>query len=397
MQLSDLRILCKRDLVHRAVIVALTAGTILTVINQWEAVFGEDLLDIPKVILTYCVPYMVSSVSSLIATITHTKHHQATLDELQAQAVEIGQSMETIGSGLDEQLEAIKETPLSTNGYDLGSDLARPLTSAIAKGTDIKGNAEKVNVTSIERTEFIGDLIGKAENFAGNIDGLISQMQNSESDLDNMGTTIAALSSTFTSIHQEMSEGRKNSSQLADNIATFNTSFNEINAIADDIAVVARQTNLLALNATIEAARAGEAGKGFAVVANEVKDLATNVSKSVSQVNALVETLNEGLKDLTQGIKSLETTMTKTEQETQKDAQKSQATSGQMSSLVNQTREQLSHFNSELKQFNGFTDDIREIKGNTEAAISGSARNIELAKGLLDELSTIEKTIKQPS
>ncbi len=393
MQLSDIRILCKKDLVHRAVIVALTAGTILTVINQWEAVFGEVLLDIPKVILTYCVPYVVSSVSSLIATVTHTKHHQATLDELQAQAVDIEQSMSTISSGLDEQLESIRDTPSLKNGHDKSSDLTQPLTSAILKGTDIKGNAEKVNVTSIERTAFIGDLIGKAENFAGNIDGLIQQMQNSEGDLDSMGETIAAMSNTFSTIHHEMSQGRKNSSQLADNIATFNTSFNEINAIAGDIAVVARQTNLLALNATIEAARAGEAGKGFAVVANEVKDLATNVSKSVSQVNALVETLNEGLKDLTQGIKSLETTMTNTEQETQKDAQKSQETSGRMSSLVNQSREQLSDFNNELQKFNGLTDDIREIKANTEAAISGSARNIELASGLLDELSTIEKSL----
>ncbi|MEH6631341.1 MAG: methyl-accepting chemotaxis protein [Halopseudomonas aestusnigri] len=395
MQLSDIRILCKRDLVHRALIVALTAGTILTVINQWEAVFGAVLLDIPKVILTYCVPYVVSSVSSLIATVTHTKHHQSTLDELQAQTVEIEQSMSTIHSDLEEQLENVQNNNKGQKSLDQISGLNAPLSTAITKGTNIKSNAEKVNVTSIERTQFIGDLIGKAEDFSGNIDGLIQKMQKNEGDLESMGETIAAMSNTFSTIHHEMSKGRKNSSQLANNITTFNTSFDEINAVAGDIAVVARQTNLLALNATIEAARAGEAGKGFAVVANEVKDLATNVSKSVTQVNALVETLNEGLKDLTQGIQSLETTMTNTEQETQKDAQRSQETSGQMSSLVSETRDQLSDFNNELQKFNGLTDDIREIKANTESAITGSARNIELAAGLLDELSTIDKALNK--
>ncbi|MFD2205609.1 methyl-accepting chemotaxis protein [Kiloniella antarctica] len=395
MQLSYIRILCKKDLVHRALLVALTAGSILTVINQWEALFGENLLDIPKVILTYCVPYIVSSVSSLITTVAHTKHHQATLDELQAQTVEIERSMTTINSGHDDQLDSIKNTTILSNAIDQGNGLTTPLSSAITKGTNIKSNAEKVNITSIERTQFIGELIGKAEDFAGNIDGLIQQMQSSEASLESMGETIAAMSNTFSTIHHEMTVGRENSSQLADNIATFNASFNEINAIADDIATVARQTNLLALNATIEAARAGESGKGFAVVANEVKDLATNVSKSATQVNALVENLNEGLKDLTQGIRSLETTMTNTEQETQKDAQRSQQTSGQMSSLVSGTRAQLSDFNTELQKFNSLTDDIREIKANTEAAISGSAQNISLASGLLDELSIISHAIDQ--
>jgi methyl-accepting chemotaxis protein len=44
--------------------VSLVVGTALNLINQYDAVLGPELLDWPRLMLTYCVPYAVASVSS---------------------------------------------------------------------------------------------------------------------------------------------------------------------------------------------------------------------------------------------------------------------------------------------------------------------------------------------
>ncbi|WP_297797547.1 nitrate/nitrite transporter NrtS [uncultured Marinobacter sp.] len=50
---------------RRAAKLALVVGTLLVLINQWEAVTGEATLDWLKVLLTYCVPYLVSTYTSV--------------------------------------------------------------------------------------------------------------------------------------------------------------------------------------------------------------------------------------------------------------------------------------------------------------------------------------------
>lgn len=49
----------------RAAKLALVVGTLLTLINQWEAVTGQADLDWIKMVLTYCVPYLVSTYTSV--------------------------------------------------------------------------------------------------------------------------------------------------------------------------------------------------------------------------------------------------------------------------------------------------------------------------------------------
>lgn len=64
---SWLTIATSRPVVTRASWTALTVGSLLMMINYGDLIFNANLRDIPllKVVLTYCVPYGVSTFSAV--------------------------------------------------------------------------------------------------------------------------------------------------------------------------------------------------------------------------------------------------------------------------------------------------------------------------------------------
>ena len=75
MSRSGLALFFSPPIAKRALIVAVVAGTLLTIVNQWQGLLGQVPMDWLKVALTYCVPYVVSSASSFLSVRSHLKEN----------------------------------------------------------------------------------------------------------------------------------------------------------------------------------------------------------------------------------------------------------------------------------------------------------------------------------
>jgi len=79
----------------------------------------------------------------------------------------------------------------------------------------------------------------------------------------------------------------------------------QIEQFASVIDSIANRTNILSLNASIEAARAGEQGRGFAVVATEVRNLASQSSKSSKEITTTIGQVQAAVKDTVNSMKTI--------------------------------------------------------------------------------------------
>ncbi len=61
----------------RALKLAAVVGTVLLLINQWEACLGQVPFQWAKAALTYCVPYLVSTYTSVVKDFESIRQRQS--------------------------------------------------------------------------------------------------------------------------------------------------------------------------------------------------------------------------------------------------------------------------------------------------------------------------------
>ena len=66
---SFLNLALRKSVVRRAVRIALIVGCILALINHGDRIIFQDMKSVDwfKILLTFCVPYCVSTISSVLA------------------------------------------------------------------------------------------------------------------------------------------------------------------------------------------------------------------------------------------------------------------------------------------------------------------------------------------
>ncbi|MCK6262148.1 nitrate/nitrite transporter NrtS [Vibrio sp. ZSDE26] len=65
-----------RKVIKRAAWIALIVGTLLNIINQHDAIFFDASIQWIKIGLTYCVPFFVSLISSIITMRDMAQEHK---------------------------------------------------------------------------------------------------------------------------------------------------------------------------------------------------------------------------------------------------------------------------------------------------------------------------------
>ena len=180
------------------------------------------------------------------------------------------------------------QVQLSSPQDTLGISLEKMVGNLNGLISEVQRSATQITGSSAQVTELSQSLSDGASNSASSITEISAVMtQMAAQTTDNAANAKKADEQSQVS-RTDAGESDKLMSELIAAMAEIDNSGKDITAIITTIDNIAAQTNLLALNAAIEAARAGELGRGFAVVADEVRSLAARSAEAAQQTSALI-------------------------------------------------------------------------------------------------------------
>jgi methyl-accepting chemotaxis protein len=350
--------------IRRSLIISGIVGTLLTVTNQYEAIFGADAINFLKASITYITPFCVTLMASVM------ERKRVMIDAPANKTIQ------------PEDLKVVLD------------DIA----SIEVLSTRVHTTASNVNTASKERLTFAQEV--------GQISSEVKQQSetageltvNARSSSNQIGDSFSHLLNEIKALVAAINSGVSTSGNLDTAVNKFFQELDQVSSKVDAISSIAEQTNLLALNAAIEAARAGEQGRGFAVVADEVKILASRSKEYAKEINDMMSSV-ASLKETVQNQvielnKHMIAAAGQSSDGTQQANTQSETINSSLSNLTNQLTT-LGEVNSDQIEKMAVIDQrISKIIEDTEAAVQGSAINIGIGTQLINLSSQVQKELE---
>lgn len=187
---------------------------------------------------------------------------------------------------------------------------------AVAFERDILAIADSVGHSATELEAFARGMTAVLDESRRHADNAASIAEDTSTSATSVAAAIEELSASIGEISAQVSnasavvaEATRCTNSAVTNTAALVTTVKDIDQVASLITAIASKTNLLALNAAIEAARAGETGRGFAVVAQEVKALAAQTTKALSEIKDKTMSVGEVIEVVRQANAAMEKSM----------------------------------------------------------------------------------------
>ena len=364
----------------RAGMIASVIGPLLTLINQYDALFGPVAFSLSKFGLTMIVPFCVSFVSGIMTQ----RRMQRLFDQ--------DRPAQPAPPPMIEPASVSTPDPAPAPVLEIVPDTHPPLPEAVrveqarARIVEICGNAEKVNASSRERVDFIADLIGRTTDVRRDIQALAAETGKSRDQVSSIDGLIDDLSGGVLTLCEQTTQAMQPVQDMNDVSAQFRAEFGTLRDASKRLGSLATAIRLLSLNASIEAARAGDAGAGFAVVAQNVRALAESSSEDLEAIAKITETLDHLLKHQSERISDVVEVLNGNDKTATRCGDLATGLFEDVRGLGLGVLRISDAVEAQSPKLSSLIEDIQQIKSNTEAAITGSARNIELCNDTLVDL-----------